>query len=760
MDEEIFINLKNCLNPNNDIRKKAETFIENKKIFNLTELLNNLFLIFSDTKYNIDNNLKSLSSTLYKNIISENCLWINLSSTLKDKIRNDLINLIETSDDETKIKNACVILANILFQECDKNNIKNLKLILKKFQTIQNKDKLVISYLFMLKTFFDKFEEKKLLSVDIINDLQAIIIPIIKNFNDQGNILEEKKLELVLDIYVLILPFMRFSFVMNTDYIFKPIIDLMKKINKKNKIYMKNLLVINDTINYYHSYIINHIKIICTTLFDLLKEIVENNSSDADNNMNKNIILVDDTDLELSNNILYYLDIISLMCDKELIDKTSLTTMIHNNSSETYIPILIKLIDMFPQFDIENESWNISKAVCYILSFIVSTSPLDSVTFKLLNYFSENFNSISLDKKINSILILSCLLESKNLRKINDSIESDILNIVNKIDDKNKIYSYVVSWILGKISENIPSIFAKAELPKLIPQFINIINNKFDENKNSYSNEVRINICIVFGNLIKFYGDENTNKLNNEFNMYYKFFIDDFIEASFKEENIISNLSFYLLRIIMNVIQFSSKDFQQSLEGIFNNILQKFDKITLLIKDNKNKIQKIYLEKLYKLQDNLCLVLSQILNKIILKINISLCIQLYNSIINSFLIRDSKAYESGMLCLLNLVILLFNENTLKNNKLDVEIFFKLISAILLNIEIGDTNLKKIAILCILNLLKINSFTLSKYIFEIYEILKTINQNSNNTNEELKKLISKSIDDIEKSDIYKAKKPFN
>jgi hypothetical protein len=547
---------------------------------------------------------------------------------------------------------------------------------------------------------------------------------------------------------------------MNTDYIFKPIIDLMKKINKKNKIYMKNLLVINDTINYYHSYIINHIKIICTTLFDLLKEIVENNSSDANNNMNKNVILVDDTDLELSNNILYYLDIISLMCDKELIDKTSLTTMIHNNSSETYIPILLKLIDMFPQFDIENESWNISKAVCYILSFIVSTSPLDSITFKLLNYFSENFNSISLDKKINSILILSCLLESKKLRIINYSIQSDILKIVNKIDDKNKIYSYVVSWILGKISENIPSIFAKNELPKLIPQFINIINNKFDENKNSYSNEVRINICIVLGNLIKFYGDENTNKLNNEFNMYYKFFIDDFIEASFKEENIISNLSFYLLRIIMNVIQFSSKDLQQSLEGIFNNILQKFDKITLLIKDNKNKIQKIYLEKLYKLQDNLCLVLSQIFNKIILKINISLCIQLYNFIINSFLIRDSKAYESGMLCLLNLVILLFNENTLKNNKLDVEIFFKLISAILLNVEIGDTNLKKIAILCILNLLKINSFTLSKYIFEIYEILKTISQNSNNTNEELKKLISKSIDDIEKSDIYKAKKPFN
>ena len=108
-----------------------------------------------------------------------------------------------------------------------------------------------------------------------------------------------------------------------------------------------------------------------------------------------------------------------------------------------------------------------------------------------------------------------------------------------------------------------------------------------------------------------------------------------------------------------------------------------------------------------------------------------------------------------MLCLLNLVILLFNDTVLLNNKLDVEIFYKLISAILINEDDGD-NLKKIAILSLLNLIKINSYTLSKYINDFYEILKTIIINRKNINEEFKKLLEKSTEEIEKSEIYKNK----
>ena len=751
MDEQIFLNLKNCLNPDNEIRQKAELYIENAKVFKFESLLESLFFILSDNLNNIDNNIKNMASILYKNILLQDNTWINLTITQKNKIREDLYSLIEKSNEENQIKNACIILAIILFKECQDNNIKNFKILIKKIQNWQkeNNNKLIISYLYTIKTFFDQFEEQKLLSIDIINGLQSIIIPIIKNYNSVNqNNFEDRKLELSLDIYSLILPFMKYSFNMETDYIFKPIIDLIQKLNKENNIYMKNLIVVNDTINYYHFYIIDHIKKICSILFDLLKEISEKVPTDNNNQNNNNIIINNNSNL--SNIALYYLDIICLICDKELNDKTSLTTMFINNAEEKYIPILLSLLDKFSEFNIDNESWNISKAVCYILSFIVSQSSQDKILFKLLNYFSLNFNSISISNKINSILILSCILESKNLRTINDSIQSDILTIIKKIDDENKIYSYVISWILGKISENLPSLFPKDDLKEIIPKFINIINNK-----GNYNNEVRINICIVFGNLIKFYGDENTSNSSNEFNIYYKYFINDFIEASFKEENIISGLSFYLIRVIMNAIQYSSKDFQASLEIIFSNILQKFDFVTNSIKNNKNNLKRIYLEKLYKLQENLCLILNQIFNKIIRNINIIICVKLYNSIIDSFLIRDGKAYESGMLCLLNLVILLFNENILKTNKIDIEIFYKLISAILIN-EGDGNNLKKIAILCLLNLIKINSLTLTKYINEIYEIIKTIGINRNNVNEELKKLIMKAISDIENCEIYKNK----
>ena len=116
MDEEIFLNLKNCLNPDNEIRKKAETFIENAKIFKFEILLQNLFFVFSDTVNNIDNSMKNMASVLYKNILLQDNTWINLTLVQKNKIREDLYSLIEKSNEENQIKNACIILSIILFK--------------------------------------------------------------------------------------------------------------------------------------------------------------------------------------------------------------------------------------------------------------------------------------------------------------------------------------------------------------------------------------------------------------------------------------------------------------------------------------------------------------------------------------------------------------------------------------------------------------------------------------------------------------------
>ena len=758
MEKDLYLKLKDCLSPDNNIRKSAENYINDQKIYQLTNLLSQLFIIINEPGNKYEIKIKELSSLLYKNILMENNNWINLPFYFKNKAREDMYDIIEKSTDENQIKYLCIIIANIAFKECECNDIKMIKFIIKKIEDNikSNNDKNIISYLYIMKTFFERFEEQKLISIDVINNLQKVVMSIIKNFsekNNNNNSFEERKLELCLDIYSLILPFLKYSFTMETDYIFKPIIDSLTKLNYDKIIYLKNLKVIDDTINYYHRYIVNHIKKICNLFFDLFDKILESNSKKKENI--NSINAVDDI---TENIILYYLDILCLICDKEIEDKTSLTNFYVTNA-DLYIQKLLNILEIYPEFKLNNESWNISKAVCYIISFIVNSSTDENILTNLLNYSSKYFNSISYEKKINSLLILSCCLESKNLKVIYDALQPEILNLIKKINDNNINYSYTVSWILGKISETIPSIFDRDKFYEIIPNLINIINNKSDNIQFKFSNEIRINICIVFGNLIRFYGGEDIWKKDHFFKNYYKLFINTFIESSCNEENINSGLSFYFLRVIMNAIQFCSYDLQDNLEFLFSNLLNKFDNISNILINNKNKLNKDQIDKLYKLQEYLCLAINQIFNKIIRNINIELCCKLYNSIINSFLNRSP--YEEGMLCLLNLIILLFNDENLKNmqninNKINIDTFYKLIYAIFANDDNTNDNMRIIAVLCILNLLKINSSTLNNNIVEIYEVIKTLYSNKSDLKTEVKNLLIKATEEIEKNQIFKDK----
>ena len=758
MEQDLYLKLKDCLSPDNNIRKNAENYINDQKIYQLTNLLSQLFIIINEPGNKYEIKIKELSSLLYKNILMENNNWINLPFHFKNKAREDMYDIIEKSTDENQIKYLCIIIANIAFKECECNDIKMLKFIIKKIEdnVKSNNNKNIISYLYIMKIFFERFEEQKLISIDVINNLQKVVMSIIKNFseiNNNNNRFEERKLELCLDIYSLILPFLKYSFTMETDYIFKPIIDSLTKLNYNKIIYLKNLKVIDDTINYYHRYIVNHIKKICNLFFDLFDKILESNNKNKENINSINTIN------EITENIiLYYLDILCLICDKEIEDKTSLTNFYVANADK-YIPKLLNILKIYPEFKLNNESWNISRAVCYIISFIVNSSTDETILTNLLNYSSKYFNSISYEEKINSLLILSCCLETKNLKIIYDALQPEILNLIKKINDNNSIYSYTVSWILGKISETIPSIFERDKFYEIIPTLINIINNKSDNIQFKFSNEIRINVCIVFGNLIKFYGGEDIRKNDNFFKNYYKLFINTFIESSCNEENINSGLSFYFLRVIMNAIQFSSYDLQDNLEFLFSNLLNKFDNISNILINNKNKLNKDQIDKLYKLQEYLCLAINQIFNKIIRKINIELCCKLYNSIINSFLNRSP--YEEGMLCLLNLIILLFNDENLKNmqninNKINIDTFYKLIYAIFANDDSTNDNMRIIAVLCILNLLKINSSTLNNNIVEIYEVIKTLYSNKSDLKTEVKDLLIKATEEIEKNQIFKDK----
>ena len=129
----------------------------------------------------------------------------------------------------------------------------------------------------------------------------------------------------------------------------------------------------------------------------------------------ENINNINTCDEITKNIILYYSDFLCLICDKEIEDKTSLTNFYATNADK-YIPKLLNILKIYPEYKFNKESWNISRAVCYIILFIINLSTDETILTNLLNYSSKYFNPISYEEKINSLLILSCCLESKNLK--------------------------------------------------------------------------------------------------------------------------------------------------------------------------------------------------------------------------------------------------------------------------------------------------------------------------------------------------------
>jgi hypothetical protein len=225
-------------------------------------------------------------------------------------------------------------------------------------------------------------------------------------------------------------------------------------------------------------------------------------------------------------------------------------------------------------------------------------------------------------------------------------------------EENNKVIAHSIGWLLGKVSEVIPQIFKKETLYTLIPKLINSILN-LDDNV-CYSIEIRINLAMVFGNVIKYYGDECTQKYNNIFSPYYKLFLNRFINESVIEENVKMNLSFYLIRIIIMAIQYSSNDFQDSIEIYLTAIV---DKLESIININTNTNYNLYIN----IEEYLCLVINHIFHKIRRDVNIELCKRIYKLIIQSFT-KHQHISESGMIIIYNIIITLYHtHNTLTQN---------------------------------------------------------------------------------------------
>jgi hypothetical protein len=283
-----------------------------------------------------------------------------------------------------------------------------------------------------------------------------------------------------------------------------------------------------------------------------------------------------------------------------------------------------------------------------------------------LIFAENNFHSKDYLLRYSALLALCCCLDTTHKEKISNLLKCNFDEFFKTIADKSEIVAKTSSWLLCKISESFPYVIEKNMLCRYVPLFVKIVKEgreeKFfrDQNQDfveeeeeddflvTFSKEIRINVCQVLINLIKFYGDKDTKKNSNAFSTYSMDLLHNFLQTALNECNekkskdINMDLSFFALQVCAKIIEYSSQNFQDYLEIILNKFVE------LMEKSNRGAMD-CYKHEL-NFQENLCVVIEQIYRKIIRGVKCKLSQRTFNSIITSFINRK-EVYESGIFCI-------------------------------------------------------------------------------------------------------------
>ena len=672
--------IENSLSNNTTTRTTSEQHLTSLINSNKTKLIQILFNILTQQTSSSSTHITQMTAVLIKNILLHNTTWFTFTTGFQKEIILSLYALIQRSSLNTEVnKHSCIILANIAYIEYKEGMNEKILNIMNNIIFPSNTDtqlKMNVCMLYTCQVFMEFIANVNQIPTEIIDTLlNKGLISIIINYekiihdNNTHNIITKEDqilFELAVGVYSMIIPFCNCYIskdsVNNSNNGIKEIVNIIKVYldNKHISIFFSNIFHVNIIhkillllYNVFAYYYLNIPQQYIETIIHIYNTSITFISTYINTNTNLNNTIQTKLTLILNS----FLEICCLISDKEFKTKTSITDYLNINIKQLTTTSLHLLEQNTKIIEIDHSTWNTSKSICYFISFLLNISIEPTPSELLLLYVTTHFNdSIELNRYI-SILVLSCCLESKHKEKIISILSLDINTLFIKLtEENNKVISNSIGWLLGKVSEVIPEIFKKETLYTLIPKLINGILNL--EDHVCYSIEIRINLAMVFGNIIKYYGDEITQKYNNIFSPYYKLFLNRFINESVVEENIKTNLSFYLIRIIIMAIQYSSNDFQDSIEIYFTAIVDKLESV-IVYNNNTNCV--LY----FNIEEYLCLVINHIFHKIRRDVNIELCKRIYKLIMTSFTKRKC-VYESGMIVVFNIIVTLFQTNNILN----------------------------------------------------------------------------------------------
>ena len=300
-----------------------------------------------------------------------------------------------------------------------------------------------------------------------------------------------------------------------------------------------------------------------------------------------------------------------------------------------------------PEDDEDESEWTISKACLNILNLMVQTTNSDIMS----KFFGDLANQIKnskndLNERAKCWLLLGSSFYSGNKIDVNRIISSCLNLIFSDLKQNNSIkLKKCSSYLIYKITKINPKIFESSKLGSAIESLSS-------ELKTCKEPIIIGNLCQSLQNLIKFFGDFETNKSSCAISPYFETILNNiFIDAKNDIKNIstgnsTTKTSLSRLMTIGTLIDYSSHDKQTQISEIIKHFLFQIEstqnEINALISSGVNQ------ETIFQIQEYYYTLLQKLFNKYKTKIDLGFAQNIWKLTETLFKYRQNVFEEANL----------------------------------------------------------------------------------------------------------------
>ena len=300
-----------------------------------------------------------------------------------------------------------------------------------------------------------------------------------------------------------------------------------------------------------------------------------------------------------------------------------------------------------PDDDEDENEWTISKACLNILNLMVQTAKPQIITKffgEITNQIKNNKNNV--DERAKSWLLLGSSITHAN--KIDTyKIISNCLQLIFhdlKQNDSKKLKK-CSSYLILKITKIIPKIFEQSKLGSVIELLSSELKNNKDQT-------IIGNLCQSLQNIIKNFGDLETNKSSCALSPYFEKILNNiFVDAKtdikdISSGNLTTKTSLSRLMTIGTLIDYSSHDKQTQISEVIKHFLFQIEstqnEMEALISSGVNK------ETIFQIQEYYFTLLQKLFNKYKTKIDLNFAQKIWQLTESLFKFRQTVFEEANL----------------------------------------------------------------------------------------------------------------